>query len=200
MDMKSKFLFALVFGLISGGLTVYLPSLGLNNDLGPIMPVAGVLFGLAACLYFTVFQELQKWLNYVGWVILCVIAYNVAFWTTFFIVATTTQGSGRDLMGQPSGYFAFFVGGLVGGFLTLVTFRWLVVKISFKEVLLLSLCSAILGLSGVYPNANGNYPVLFMIWQSVMLLLIAIVSEKYFLNVENQNNLGASLTLEKRNL
>lgn len=189
--MKTNYFIALVLGLISGYLSVNAPTLfGLSfvrDGIPNLSVLPGLLFGLAACLYFVFIFKLSKWPNYIGWIIISILAYNIAFWATFFLVLILSHYFNATdtnlLYNNPAAYLAFFVGGFLGAFLTILGLKWLVVKFTMRHVLMLSLCGAVLGLSGLIPNLDGsdstNYLPLFLIWQAGVMFLIMRTAENY---------------------
>ena len=179
----------LALGLFSGFFSGHL--VGLDGwRIGAVFIHQGLFFAIAACLCFTVIFRQNSWTGYAGWALICIVAYNLAYWATFFLYAFTS-GSGSSSSSPLVGpYLSFFFGGFLGAMVTAAGLKWCLVKISGKEILLLGLWGGILGLSALMPGlgqpgSEGNYPALFLIWQPAMLFLIMQISARYF-NPTNQ--------------
>ena len=82
---------------------------------------------------------------------------------------------------EPGAYAAFFVGGFVGAFLVMLGLRWFIFKLSFRQIVSLSLWGGALGLSGLLPGQGESFLYLFLIWQAGMLFLIMQTAEPYFI-------------------
>lgn len=181
----------LLIGLAAGAASVYAPEylspLLFDYNLSDIFEMVfifpGLFFALAACLCFTILYKQSKWAGYVGFGLISIVAYNLAYWATFFSVLYLSHFLGGDSIEGGAGlYLGFLIGGFIGGLAVALGLKLAVVKFSFKEVFIIALCSAVLGLSGAFQSIDrGNYLVLFLVWQTGMLLLIMYKAQKYLL-------------------
>lgn len=169
-------------GLVSGTISGYGSSL---FRLGWGDPVPGICFGV---LILLVLQMLRLGTTDVGrkivFVILSILAYIAAFWSTFFIITILHVWDNETPF-----YFAIFIGGIVGALILCFAGKYLLRVFTSSQIFKLTIASGILGvagfavsgmlspiLGGIIGSSWGNnidFLPLFVIWQVGMMGLMA---------------------------
>ena len=82
------------------------------------MYVPGAIFGVMVSAYFAIFLRYRSWAKLLAFVAATVVGYFVAVWLTVL----TVMGFARSELSREASFFVgMFVGGTVGGLITLIT-------------------------------------------------------------------------------
>lgn len=140
----------------------------------------GIFFGLFISLYFLAKNYSGKnLLKSLLWVGASFLSFVVAFGITIRAVVTTPL-----LLSYPfSTMTGYFIGGTTGGFLVMLTFSFLIRRLSFSQIIMLGILGGALGAICVYMDPSGSNDgdvrmQLFIIWQTVMATALGIILRK----------------------
>ncbi len=170
-------LFLTLFGLVSGVLSSWILRL---VAFGNFSFWPGLLFGIAIALFFIWQKKPNSWLKIFGFVLVSVVSYSAAFQIANF----------SSLSFGYSSWLCFFCGGLVGALLLSVGFSWLLHRLTWKQILILTLMGGLLGAVGYlttnflcpdcyswdFGGGGGKgFSWLYIIWQTGMALGLGVM-------------------------
>ncbi len=189
--MKNK-ITPIVLGAISGFASYYLPKvLGVGEEWAAYVffSLPGFIFGV--CLYIflsrRIWEKSVKILKLIGFALICGLAYYLA-------VITTIKTSD-----EYTNYTNFFIGGMVGGLVTLIAYNFLIIRVKGSQFLYAVVLSGILSVGWplsevidkiIYGNNFGfdiaykgfneelAYICLFLVWQTGMFWALSYIFEK----------------------
>jgi hypothetical protein len=162
---------ALIWGLVIGiasGAAVYgidVTSGGLFSGSHPeaLMFTASCLFALFALVYFYLVDKsvLHVWKS-VAWTVLCTPSFYIAVTSA---IKSLPSGFPSSLLSQ----FAVPIGGLVGGMVVAVSFRFFIARLTWWQWL------AVLGVAMLASFAMAIGPLgLYVVWQTGVMLTLGL--------------------------
>ena len=211
-SQRRNFFYLVYFGIISGVLSYFsgylIPYLDKLSGNTPIVSptinfliflIPGILFGIFISLYFLKYNQ-----NFKGKALLKSIIWIIISGLGYYAAVSVTIGMG------PPYHPAFFIGGLVGAFITLLGFRFLIARLSILEIISLTMLGGVLGLSWFMGNFfnhalvesvkdhDPQYFFLFTIWQAGMALGMQFVFK--FKPKSNIENVPIKYTITKKSI
>ena len=172
-----RVLFFVILGIVSGCLSAWL-------DSGNKFIVPGICFGVAVLIGFQEFR-LKRIVQNSMWVALSTASYYIAVSLTVQVMAEFITTQLPNITEQQQFFILFFIGGIIGATLMLLSLHFLITPLSMKEFFCFVLLGGLLGLSGPIESPLGfpdSFLQLYVVWQTGMMLALSLVSQKAISN------------------
>jgi hypothetical protein len=162
-----QYLALTLLGVVSGILSGY------TQDFFPFTP--GIVFGIIFGVYFFHKYSL-KLLKTLAWVVASSVSYYMAFYLGLFLATASGAGSQVEVT------LPYFCAGLLGGLLVSLSFSFLIKRIRFFHILLITGWGGVLALSDTNTEDLINTP-LFIVWQTGMVCALYLATR---INAESE--------------